>query len=111
MFDSMVKTVHLCSKNIDMEFGLKKIGILILRRGKIYFCEKITLLDEQIMKETENDGPNIIGFVELDRVKGQEMREQFIKEYRRRLEKILKFQLNSKKKIQKIYAWVVAVLR
>lgn len=39
-----------------------------------------------MMKETENDGLNIICFVELDRAKEQGMREELIKEYRRRLE-------------------------
>lgn len=98
-------------KNIKLEFGLKRFGILILKRAKIYYREMIKLLDQQIMKETENDGLSIICFVELDRVKEQGMREELIKEYRRRLEKILKSQLNSKNKIQTIYMLVVVVLR
>ena len=98
-------------KNIKLEFGLKRFGILILKRGKIYYHEMIKLLDQQMMKETENDGLNIICFVELDRAKEQGMREELIKEYRRRLEKILKSQLNSKNKIQTIYILVVVVLR
>lgn len=98
-------------KNIKLEFGLKRFGILILKRGKIYYREMIKLLDQQIMKETKNDGLNIICFVELDRAKEQGMREELIKEYRRRLEKILKSQLNSKNKIQTIYMFVVVVLR
>ena len=33
--DSLVKTVHLFRKDIGMEFGIKKCGALILKRGKV----------------------------------------------------------------------------
>ena len=58
---------------------------MILKIEKIYYCEKMTLLDRQIMKKIENDEHSIIGIVQLDGVKEQELKEQFIKEYRRRL--------------------------
>ena len=54
------------------------------------------------MKKIENYGYKYLGNVQLDRVKEQEMREQFTKEYMRRLRRILKSQLNCKNKIKAI---------
>ena len=33
--DSLVKTVHIFSKDIGMEFGIKKCGMLVMKKGKI----------------------------------------------------------------------------
>ena len=56
--DSLVKTVHLVSK--DPDFPIKKFDILFLQRGKIYYCERITLLDGQIMRKIEIIGTDIL---------------------------------------------------
>ena len=50
-----------------MEFELQKCDILILKRGENYHCERITLLDGQIMTEIENDGHKYFGIGVLDR--------------------------------------------
>ena len=109
--DSLIQTVHLFSKDINMEFGLKKCGILVLKRGKIDKCDGVTLPDGQIMKEIEKNGYRYLGVVELDRVKEREMKEQFVKEYKRRLKLVLKSKLNGKNKIMEINIWAVAVFR
>ena len=62
----------------------------------------MTFVDGQTMKKIENYGYKYLGNVQLDRVKEQEMREQFTKEYMRRLRRILKSQLNRKNKIKAI---------
>lgn len=56
--DSLVKTVHLVSK--DPDFPIKTFGILFLQRGKIYYCEGITLLDRQIMRKIKIIGTDIL---------------------------------------------------
>ena len=56
-----------------------------MERRKTYYCEGITSLDGQIMRKVENDRCKYLGIDELDRVKEQEVREQCIKEYMKRL--------------------------
>jgi len=41
--DSLVSTCHIFSTDIGMAFGLKKCGILTLKRGKVARCEGIKL--------------------------------------------------------------------
>ena len=82
--DSLVRTVHKLSTDIGMEFGIRKCGIIILKRGKI---------------------------VRLDKMKENEMKEKTIKEYKRRLRLILKSKLNGKNKITAINTWAVAIFR
>ena len=41
--DTLVRTVHLFSKDIGMEFGVKKCGMVKLKRGKLNACTDIEL--------------------------------------------------------------------
>ena len=43
--DSLIQTVHTFSMDIGMEFGIKKCGVLVLKRGKIIKMEGIGLPD------------------------------------------------------------------
>ena len=57
------KTVQLFSEDNGMEFGLKKCGVLLMKRGKIVRFDGITLLDGQIMREIEEEGYKYLGFL------------------------------------------------
>jgi len=46
-----------------MEFGLKKCGVLLMKRGKKVRFDGITLLDGQIMREIEEEGYKYLGFL------------------------------------------------
>ena len=109
--DSLVQTVHIFSTDIGMEFGLKKCGVLIMKRGKLVKLEGVTLPDGHVMREVEQDGYKYLGIVELDKIKEAEMKDQFRKEYIRRLRLVLKSKLNGRNKITAINTWAVAVLR
>ena len=89
--DSLVSTCHTFSTDIGMEFGLKKCGILNLERGKVARCEGIKLPDGEVLKEVEQEGCRYLGIIELDKIKGSEMKERLINEYKRRLRLILKW--------------------
>ena len=54
--DSLIKTVHLYSKDIGMEFGINKCGILIMKRGKVIGTDGIELPDGKLMKDIEESG-------------------------------------------------------
>ena len=43
--------VFIFSENISMEFGLKKCGVVILKKGKLVKFDEIHLPNQEIMKE------------------------------------------------------------
>ena len=97
--DTLVKTVHVFSTDIGMEFGMKKCGILTMKKRKVVRCEEINLPNSDIMKEVEKEGYTYMCIVELDKINENEMKEKTIKEYERRLQLVLKSKLNGKNKI------------
>ena len=111
--DTLVRTVHVFSTDIGMDFGMKKCGILTMKRGKVVRCEGIMLPNNEVMREVEKEGHTYLGIVELDKIKENEMKKKTIKEYKRRLRLILKSKLNGKNKVKitTINTWAVAVFR
>ena len=109
--DSLVQTVHTFSMDIGMEFGIKKCGVLVLKRGKIVKMEGIVLPDGQVMKEVEDRGYRYLGILETDQLKEKEMKDLLSKEYKRRLKLVLKTKLSGKNKIMAANTWAVAILR
>ena len=77
--NTLVGTVHVFSTNIGMEFGIKKCGILTMKRGKIEKSEEIKLPDGQVMKQVGQEGYTYLGIIELDRTKETEMKEKIEK--------------------------------
>ena len=67
--DSLVQTVQIFSEDIRMEFGLKKCGSLVLRKGKLIAGEGIHLPNDRLMKEVTEEGYTYLGIVELDKRK------------------------------------------
>ena len=55
----LVKTVYVFSTNIGMEFGIKKCGILTMKRGEIIKSERIKLPDSDVMKQMDRKGTHI----------------------------------------------------
>ena len=49
--DSLVQTVYLLRGDIRMEFGLKKCGVLVLKRGKVAKIDGVTLPDWQAINK------------------------------------------------------------
>ena len=106
-----VQTVFTFSEDIGMEFGLKKCGVVILKKGKLIKFDGIHLPHQDIMKEVDENGYTDLGILELDEIKELEMKNKITVEYKRRLRLILKSKLNGKNKIQAINTWAVAMLR
>ena len=102
--DTLVRTIYVFSTDIGMDFGMKKCGILNMKRGKVVRYERIKLTNSEIMKEVEKEGYTYLGIVELDKIKENEMKEKTIKEYKRRLRLVVKSKLNRKNKIIAINA-------
>ena len=109
--DSLVQTVFRFSEDVGMEFGLKKCGVVTLKKGKLVKFDGIFLPNNEIMKEVDEKGYTYLGILELDQIKEHEMKNKVTTEYKRRLRQILKSRLNGKNKIQAINTWAVALLR
>ena len=97
--DSLVQTVFTLSENIGMEFGLKKCGVVILKKGKLVKFDGIHLPNQEIMKEVDENGYTYLGILELDEIKEHEMKIKVTAEYKRRLRLILRSKLTGKENI------------
>ena len=109
--ESLVRTVQIYSKDIGKEFGINKCGTLFLKRGNVVESRGVLLPDGILLKAIDEEGYKYLGIMEVDKIKENEMKLQFAKEYKRRVRLILKSKLNGKNKMKAINAWVVAVLR
>ena len=67
--DSLVQTVQTFSSDIGMEFGIKKCGVLLLKRGKI------VLPDGKVMKEIDDNRYKYLGILEADQLKEKDMKD------------------------------------
>ena len=73
--DSLVSTVQLISQDIGMEFGIKKCGVVVLKRGNLWKSEGIKLINRQTIKEVDDKGYKYLSIPELDKFKEREMKE------------------------------------
>ena len=96
--NTLVRTVHVFSTDIGMEFGIKKCGILTMKRSKIVKNEGIKLPDGKVMRQVGQEGYKYLGIIELDKIKETEMKQKIAKEYKRSQRLILKSKLNGRKK-------------
>ena len=73
---TLVRTVHVFSIDIGMEFGMKKCGMFIMKRGKVVHCEGIMLPNNEVMKKVEKEGYTYLGIVGLDKINEDEMKKK-----------------------------------
>ena len=92
--DSLVQTVFIFSEDIGMEFGLKKCGVIFLKKGKLAKFDGIHLPNQEIMKEVDENGYTFLGIPELDKIKECETKIKVTAEYKRRVRLIVKSKLN-----------------
>ena len=84
--------------------------VLVLKRGKVK-SRSLNHSDRKLMETTDEEGYQYLGILEYDRVKENEMKTEFVREYKRRIWLILKHNLNGENKIEAINTWAVAILR
>ena len=88
--DSLINTVGVFSDDIRMEFGLKKCGVVVMKRGKVVKCDGVGLPDGRWMKSVEEDGYKYLGILEYNEALHAEMKIRLQNEYYRRLKRIPK---------------------
>ena len=110
--NSLVETVRIFSKDINMEFGIQKCALLVLKRGKSVKTEGIQLQDSSFIRSLEYDeNYKYLGVLQANEVNGSEMKKIVGKEYKRRLRKVLGTKLNGNNLISAIIIWAVPVIR
>ena len=80
--NALTRTVYVFSINISIEFGIKKCGILIIKRGKIVKSEGLKLPNGEGMKQVGQERYTSLGIIELDKIKETEMKEKMTMEYK-----------------------------
>ena len=110
--DTLVNTFRIFSKDIGMEFGIRKCAVLIVKRGKAGACEGVVLPDAQFIRGLEEgDRYKYLGVLEADDVKHNDMKQSISKEYLRRIRKILKSKLNGGNNVSAINSRAVSLVR
>ena len=94
-----------------MEFGIKKCGTLILKRGKVVRFDGIELPSGDKIKEIEETGYKYLGITEYDKIEESTMEDNFRTQYIRRTKVILKSRLQERNKIKALNTWAVSSLR
>ena len=109
--DSLVNAVRIFSDDIKMEFGLPKCGVLIMKRGKVFKSEVISMPNENMMKNIEEGGYKYLGILETDGVRYEEIKDQIKKEHLRRVRNKLKSKLNGGNFVSAITSRAVSIVR
>ena len=96
---------------IRMEFGAKKCGTLILKLGTVMKTDGLELPSDDKIEEIEDECYKYLGIKEFDRIKDDEMKESFRKEYLRRSKAIMKSKLQGRNEIMAMTTGVVSLMR
>ena len=109
--DKLVSTVYLVSADMMMEFGIRKCGVLVLKKGKVVDSDGLQLANGERMQSVHEEGYKYLGILEVDDLQHTVIKERFRAEYFRRLKNLLSSKLNGRNVIRAINAWAVAVMR
>ena len=109
--DSLVQRVRVFSEDIAMEFGVEKCAMLAMEKGKIVNSVGIEFPDGKVMKSLQEDESyKYLGFLEADKFLEEKMKLNVLKEYIRRLRKVLKSKFNGGNLVRGVTTWAVSLL-
>ena len=110
--DSLVQTVHAFSEDIGMEFGIEKCTMLVMEKGKIVKSVGVELPVGQVIKSLqEGERYKYLGILQADKFLEEKMKLNALKEYIRRLRKILASKLNGGNLVCGVNTCAVSPLR
>ena len=73
--------------------------------------EGIQLVDDKVIEDLGIENYKYLGVLEADTIKTELMKEKIMKEYRRRVKKVLGSKLSGGNTIKAINAWAISVVR
>ena len=109
--NGLVSTVQILTNDIGMEFGTKKCGVLVLKRGRVVSSEGVEIPNVERIKEVEKNGYRYLGILEYNKITESKMKENFWREYLKRTKLIMKCRLSGRNKIIAINKWAVSLMR
>ena len=110
--DSLVQTVRVFSADIGMEFGIEKCATLVMEKGKIVKSVGIELPDGKVIKSLQQgESYKYLGILDADKFSEEKMKLNVLKEYIRRLRKVLKSKLNGGSLVRGVNTWAVSLIR
>ena len=93
--DPLVQTVRVFRKDIGMEFGIEKCAVLVMDKGKIVKSVGMQLPDGNVINSLqEGESYKYLGILEAEKNLVEKMKLNVLKEYIRRLRKVLKSKVN-----------------
>ena len=99
---TLILTVKIYSQ--DMEFGIEKCAMLIMRNRKEHMMERIKLPNqEKIRMLGERETYKYMQILEVENI--EQVKEKIKKEYLRRMRKLLNNKLNGRRLIKGINTW------
>ena len=79
--------------------GIKRFGVLALKRGKVITSEGVEMHDGERINEVEKNGYGYLVILEYNKIKESKMKENFRGEYMTRTKLVMKCSLNGRNKI------------
>ena len=107
--DYLIQKVRIFSEEIEMQFGIDKCTMLVMKKGKLVKSDRIQLPNDKVIKSLEEgESYKYLGALEADEVMVNEMKGEAKKEYYRR---VLETKLNSGNVFKAHNTWAVSVVR
>ena len=95
-----------------MEFGIEKCAMLVMEKGKIVKSVGIELPGSKVVRSLqEGESYKYLGILEGDKFLEEKMNLIVLKEYLRRLRKVLKSKLNGGNLVRGVNTLAVSLLR
>ena len=86
--ETLMHAVRIYSQDIEMEFGIEKCAMLVMKSGKRHMTDGIELSNhDRIRTLEENETYKYLGILEADTIKQVKMKDTIRKEYLRITEK------------------------
>ena len=98
--NSLLSTVQIFSNDVKMEFGIKKCGVLVMKRGKVTLPKGIELPSGYTTKDIDKEDYKYLGILEFDSVREKNMIRNFQSEYFRRSRLVMRSKLNRRNKLK-----------
>ena len=109
---SLLHTVHTCSQDIGMQFGVSKCATLVLSRGKYAASEGVHLPHQTVIRALQPDETyKYLGFAEAEGVHEADMKTRLMRDYEWRVRRVLRSSLNGHNTMTAINTWAVSLIR
>ena len=110
--ETLIYAVRIYSQDIEMEFGIEKCAMLVMKSDKRYLTDEMELPNQDKVRTLgEKKTYKYLAILEAVTIKQLEIKEKFKKEYLRRTRKILETKLCCRNLIEEINTWPVSLVR